>query len=94
MKLKLSNIPERSEKPRTTGLTVIQDQGLSLKSIEDIISISGHLIDFVRFSPGAPCSDERLTKRVETYIQAGISPFLSGIMFEACIPSAKCGQLT
>ncbi len=83
MKLKLSNIPERPEKPRTTGLTVIQDQGLSLASIEDIISISGHLIDFVRFSPGALCSDERLTKRVETYMHAGISPFISGIMFEA-----------
>ncbi len=83
MKLKLSNIPDRPDKPRTTGLTVIQDEGLSLKSIEDLISVSGHLIDFVRFSPGALCSGEELTKRVDTYIHAGISPFLSGIMFEA-----------
>lgn len=83
MKLKLSNIPERPDKPRTTGLTVIQDEGLSLKSIEDLISVSGHLIDFVRFSPAALCSGEELTNRVDTYMQAGISPFISGIMFEA-----------
>ena len=82
MKLKLSNIPERPDKPRTTGLTVIQDEGLSLKSIENLISISGHLIDFVRFSPGALCSGEELTKRVDAYTNAGISPFLSGIIFE------------
>ncbi len=82
MKLKLSNIPERPDKPRTTGLTVIQDEGQSLKSIEDLISISGHLIDFVRFSPGALCSGEDLTMRVDAYTNAGIFPFLSGIMFE------------
>ena len=75
MKLKLSNIPERPDKPRTTGLTVIQDEGLSLKSIEDLISISGHHIDFVRFSPAALCSGEELTNRVDTYMQADISPF-------------------
>ncbi len=83
MKLKLSNIPVRPDKPRNSGLTVIQDAGLSLRSIEDFISISGHLIDFVRFSPGSLCSGEDLTKRVDTYMHAGISPFLSGIMFEA-----------
>jgi phosphosulfolactate synthase len=83
MKLRLSNIPERPNKPRTTGLTVIQDEGLSLKKIEDIISTTGHLIDFVRFSPGALCSDEELSRRVDTYMHAGISPFVSGIMFEA-----------
>ncbi len=79
----LSNIPVRPEKPRISGLSIIQDEGLSLKSIEDYISVSGHLIDFVRFSPGALCSGEDLTKRVDTYMAAGISPFLSGIMFEA-----------
>jgi phosphosulfolactate synthase len=83
MKLKLSNVPERPDKPRATGLTVIQDDGLSLKSIQDLIFVSGHLIDFVRFSPGALCSGEELTRRVDAYTNAGISPFLSGIMFEA-----------
>lgn len=66
MELRLSNTPARPDKPRNSGLTVIQDAGLSLKSIEDFISISGHLIDFVRFSPGALCSAEDLTKRVDT----------------------------
>ncbi len=94
MKLKLSNIPDRTDKPRTTGLTVIQDEGLSLKSIEDLISVSGHLIDFVRFSPAALCSAEKLTNRVDTYMQAGISPFLSGIMFEAaCVRKNINGYL-
>ncbi len=83
MKLKLSNIPVRPDKPRDSGLTIVQDEGMSLKNIEDLISISGHLIDYVRFAPGALCSGEDLSKRVDAYKHAGISAFLSGIMFEA-----------
>jgi phosphosulfolactate synthase len=83
MDIKLAWLPERPAKPRTKGLTVLQDEGLSLTGIEDIISTSGHLIDLVRISTNAIFSAESLSERVRRYKQAGISPFVSGIMFEA-----------
>ena len=58
MEIKLSYLPARPEKQRTTGLTIIQDDGLSLNNIKDLIATSGHLVDSVRFSPSALCSDE------------------------------------
>ena len=83
MNLNLPNLPSRSSKPRSKGLTIIQDEGLSLRSIEELISTSGHIIDFARISSGSLCSAEPLSKRVESYRQAGIIPLLGGIIFEA-----------
>jgi phosphosulfolactate synthase len=83
MDINLTNLPERPSKPRTEGLTIIQDDGMSLSRINDIISTSGHLIDMVRILPGALCSGEPLRDRIDSFKQAGIDPFISGILFEA-----------
>ena len=56
---------------------------MSLRQIEDIIATSGPLIDFVRYSPGVLCSAEELSNRTKIYLRAGISPLLSGVLFEA-----------
>jgi phosphosulfolactate synthase len=82
-KIDFAYLPERTSKPRTEGLTIIQDEGMSLREIEDIIAASGPLIDFVRYSPGVLFSAEELSKRTKTYLRAGITPLLSGILFEA-----------
>ncbi|MBJ7428981.1 MAG: phosphosulfolactate synthase, partial [Bacteroidia bacterium] len=42
---KLKMIPERSVKPREKGLTMVMDKGLSYREAEDLISVSGGLID-------------------------------------------------
>ncbi len=83
MEIKFDYLPERPVKPRSEGLTIIRDDGLGLNDIEDIVSTYGHLIDLARISPGALCSGEALSKRADKYKQAGISPFISGILFEA-----------
>jgi phosphosulfolactate synthase len=83
MDLNLPYLPSRSSKPRSNGITIIQDEGLSLKRIDELISTSGHLVDYARISPESLCSAEPLARRVEKYKQSGISPLMSGIMFEA-----------
>ena len=45
-------VPERSEKPREKGLTMMMDKGLSLREVEDFIQSSGHLTDVVKFGFG------------------------------------------
>jgi len=38
--VELSNIPERTVKPRTAGVTMVMDKGLSLRATEDFLESS------------------------------------------------------
>ena len=83
MNLNFSNLPSRSSKTRSKGLTIIQDKGSALESIEKFISSSGHHVDFARISPASLCSAVPLANRVKKYLEADIIPLMSGIIFEA-----------
>ena len=37
MNYTLKNIPERTQKPRQNGLTMVMDKGLSVRQIEDFL---------------------------------------------------------
>jgi len=79
----LTHIPNRTEKPRNNGLTIIQDPGYSIQALENILSTSAHIIDYVRIEPAALMSQEDLAKKVALYHDNDITPFLSGLVFEA-----------
>ena len=42
-------LPQRSSKPRSVGLTMMIDKGLSSREFEDLIESHGEHIDFVKF---------------------------------------------
>lgn len=44
----LTQIPERPSKPRQSGLTMVMDKGLSVREIEDLLSVAGNYIDIVK----------------------------------------------
>ena len=48
MNFKLKNIPERTARPRSYGLTMVMDKGLSIREAEDMISGSGPYIDILK----------------------------------------------
>ena len=52
MNFKLPYIPERTEKPRKSGITMMMDKGLSLRETENFIDSSAHLTDIVKFGFG------------------------------------------
>ena len=52
MNFNLPFIPERPEKPRNHGVTMMMDKGLSLRETENFIESSGHLTDIVKFGFG------------------------------------------
>ena len=43
----ISHLPERTTRPRTNGLTMVMDKGLSLRQAEDLIETGGELVDCV-----------------------------------------------
>ena len=48
MNYPLSQIPERSTKPRQKGYTMVMDKGLSIRQIEDFLELAAGYTDIVK----------------------------------------------
>jgi phosphosulfolactate synthase len=81
----LPHLPDRSEKPRKSGLTMVMDKGLSANEAENMLSSSSHLIDFVKLGFGTSAITGGLEKKLDVYRSAGIHVYLGGTLFEAFV---------
>lgn len=82
MNFKLPYIPERTEKPRQAGVTMMMDKGLSLGETENFIEASGNLTDLVKFGFGTAFVTNNLEEKIKLYQSAGIRPYFGGTLFE------------
>ncbi|MBK9177885.1 MAG: phosphosulfolactate synthase [Flavobacteriales bacterium] len=85
MNYPLSHIPVRSRKPREEGLTMVMDKGLSLRQAEDVIAVSGDLVDIVKLGFGTSFITPRLKEKVRLYQGADMRVYLGGTLFEAFV---------
>lgn len=85
MNYSLKNIPERPQKPRETGYTMVMDKGLSIREVEDMISTCGDLIDIVKFGWGTSYVTKNLEEKIAVYKSANIPVYFGGTLFEAFI---------
>lgn len=85
MKSFLKLIPERTEKPREHGITMVMDKGLSCREIEDVLSTAGHLIDIVKLGFGTSFVCSNLEEKLKTYKSANIPTYFGGTLFEAFV---------
>ncbi len=83
MNFKLPYIPDRPEKPRKNGLTMMMDKGLSVREAEDFIESSGAYTDFVKLGFGTSAITNRLEDKLKLYREANIRPYFGGTLFEA-----------
>lgn len=83
MNFELSYIPERTVKPRHSGINMMMDKGLSLKEAENFIDASGHLTDLVKFGFGTSFVTNNLQEKIDLYKSANVRPYLGGTLFEA-----------
>ena len=83
MNFELPFIPERSNKPRQKGITMMMDKGLSMNESVDFIQASAHLTDIVKFGFGTAYVTNDLQKKIDLYKEAGIRPYFGGTLFEA-----------
>ena len=44
----ISHLPERTTRPRTNGLTMVMDKGLSLRQAEDLVETGSELVDLLK----------------------------------------------
>lgn len=76
-------IPDRDEKPRNGGMTMMMDKGLSLREAENFIESSGEYTDIVKFGFGTAYVTNKLKDKIKLYQDNAIRPYFGGTLFEA-----------
>lgn len=85
MNFTLPHIPERPEKPRQKGITMMMDKGLSVRQVEDFLSANAELTDLVKLGFGTSYLTNNIEQKIKLYKEAGIKVYLGGTLFEAFI---------
>lgn len=85
MKEILPYLPERPAKPRTSGLTMVMDKGLSLREAEDFMSVGSEYTDYVKLGFGTSLLTPGFEKKIDLYKKSGTKPYFGGTLFEAFI---------
>lgn len=83
MNFNLTQIPQRTEKPRSYGITMITDKGLSAGETENFLSVSAPHVDIVKLAFGTPVVSNQLKEKIEIYRSYNIPVYFGGILFEA-----------
>jgi phosphosulfolactate synthase len=81
----LSQLPKRPAKPRTEGVTMVMDKGISLRQAEDFIGNSGEYVDFLKLGFGTSLLTRNVKEKVKMYRDAGMKVFVGGTLFEAFV---------
>lgn len=81
----LKNLPERTQKPRNVGLTMVMDKGLSVREAEDMMNAAGEHIDIVKLGWATSYVSPNLSEKLEVYRQANVPFYFGGTLFEAFI---------
>jgi len=85
MNFKMSQIPERTVKPRKSGLTMVMDKGLSFTEAENFLSVAGVHTDLIKLGFGTSFVTPNLRKKIELYQAHGIPVYFGGTLFEAFV---------
>jgi phosphosulfolactate synthase len=85
MNYEISRLPDRSKKPREAGITMAMDKGLSLREVEDFLSVCSDHVDVVKLGWATSFVTPRLKEKIDLYHQAGIPVYLGGTLLEAFV---------
>lgn len=83
MNFNLSQIPERTQKPRTYGLTMVMDKGLSKQEAENFLSVAAPHVDIVKLGFGTSFVTPNLREKIAVYKAYDIPVYFGGTLFEA-----------
>ena len=83
MNFNLTQIPDRNQKPRTSGITMVMDKGLSIDEAKNFLSVAGPHVDVVKLGFGTSVVTPNLREKIEAYISYGMPIYFGGTLFEA-----------
>lgn len=83
MNFKLKNLPERTQPPRTYGVTMVMDKGLSAEEAKNFLSVAAPYIDIVKLGFGTAFVTNNLREKIDIYRSHNIPVYFGGTLFEA-----------
>jgi phosphosulfolactate synthase len=83
MNFNLTQIPERTKKPRAHGLTMVMDKGLSVEEARNFMSVSAPHVDVLKLGFGTSFVTPNLREKIELYQSLDIPVYFGGTLFEA-----------
>ena len=83
MNFTLNNLPERTQRPRTYGLTMVMDKGLSVPEAQNFIAATAPHVDVVKLGFGTAFVTPNLREKIEFYQSHDIPVYFGGTLFEA-----------
>jgi phosphosulfolactate synthase len=82
-------LPQRTERPRKSGLTMVMDKGISLRHAEEFVESYADYVDFVKLGFGTSVVSKNVKEKIKVYQKAGIKTYLGGTLFEAFVARGK-----
>jgi phosphosulfolactate synthase len=79
------DVPARSPKPRTAGLTHVIDKGMNLRDIEGLFDTAGEFVDIVKLGWGTSYVTNNLEKKIALYRSFETPVVCGGTLFEAAV---------
>lgn len=86
------DVPARSPKPRTSGLTHVIDKGLNLRDIEGLFDTAGAYVDIVKLGWGTSYVTNNLEKKIALYRSFETPVVCGGTLFEAVVARGKLDE--
>jgi phosphosulfolactate synthase len=83
MNFNLSQIPDRILKPRTSGLTMVMDKGLSVNEAQNFLSVAHPHVDIIKLGFGTSFVTPNLREKLDVYSSYNIPIYFGGTLFEA-----------
>lgn len=77
-------LPQRTQKPRTYGITSLADFGYSTGALRHILDDYHSLMDFAKLGIGTAYLTPSIKAKIALYKKYGVAPYLGGTFFEKC----------
>lgn len=75
-------LPNRENKPRSSGLTILLDNGLPINLFIDYVNNGEESIDFVKFGWGTSIISKNINEKISILKERNIHYFFGGTLFE------------
>jgi phosphosulfolactate synthase len=83
MNFNLTQMPERTTQPRTHGLTMVMDKGLSVEEAKNFMSVAAPHTDIVKLGFGTAFVTPNLKDKLAVYASYNVPVYFGGTLFEA-----------
>ena len=80
MNFNLTQIPERSVKPRRHGITMVMDKGLSIEEVKNFMSIAQPHVDVVKLGFGTSFVTPNLREKLDVYRSYDMPVYFGGTL--------------